>query len=162
VVHLFQGRYKAILVDRVSHLLELTRYAVLNPLRGWDGEGTRAWPWSRCLAMIGAQPAAPWLAKEGLLAAFGKRRADAVRRYMAFVAEGVGAAPSAAAVVEGHRTAVWGARRGDGCGARQRGYSYQQIGAHFGVRFTKVARVLRRAKGSDLFGASRPGQDAPA
>ncbi len=28
--HLFQGRYKAILVDRDSYLLELARYIVLN------------------------------------------------------------------------------------------------------------------------------------
>ena len=33
VGHLFQGRYKAILVQKDSYLLELTRYIVLNPLR---------------------------------------------------------------------------------------------------------------------------------
>ena len=31
--HLFQGRYKAILVDRGSYFLELARYIVLNPVR---------------------------------------------------------------------------------------------------------------------------------
>jgi REP element-mobilizing transposase RayT len=33
VGHLFQGRYKAILVQKEAYLLELTRYVVLNPLR---------------------------------------------------------------------------------------------------------------------------------
>ena len=33
VGHLLQGRFKAILVERESHLLELTRYVVLNPVR---------------------------------------------------------------------------------------------------------------------------------
>ena len=33
--HLFQGRYTAVLVERESHLLELCRYVVLNPVRGW-------------------------------------------------------------------------------------------------------------------------------
>ena len=33
VGHLFQGRFKAILVDKDSHLLELARYVVLNPVR---------------------------------------------------------------------------------------------------------------------------------
>jgi hypothetical protein len=33
VGHLFHGRFKAILVERESHLLELCRYIVLNPLR---------------------------------------------------------------------------------------------------------------------------------
>ncbi|WP_218138860.1 hypothetical protein [Nitrosomonas sp. Nm58] len=31
--HLFQGRYKAILVNSDSYLMELTRYVVLNPVR---------------------------------------------------------------------------------------------------------------------------------
>ena len=36
VGHVFQGRYKAILVERESHLLELIRYVVLNPVaRAW-------------------------------------------------------------------------------------------------------------------------------
>jgi len=33
--HVFQGRYKAILVQREAYLLELSRYVVLNPVRGW-------------------------------------------------------------------------------------------------------------------------------
>ncbi len=31
--HLFQGRYKAIIIDRDNHLLELSRYVHLNPVR---------------------------------------------------------------------------------------------------------------------------------
>jgi REP element-mobilizing transposase RayT len=184
VGHLFQGRYKAILVDRDSYLLELTRYVVLNPVRARMVKEPGAWPWSSYLAMIGAQPAPPWLAKDGLLAAFGKRRANAVRRYMAFVAEGVGAEPiwqhlksqmflgdedfvarslkqiKAGKAVNvpraqrrpppplqdierqyGERDAAMVAAHATG------GYSYQQIGAHFGVHFTTVAKVVRRAKG---------------
>ena len=74
---LFQGRYKAILVDRDSYLLELARYVVLNPLPAGMVKEPAAWPWSSYLAMIGALPAPPWLAKDGLLAAFGKRRSGA-------------------------------------------------------------------------------------
>jgi len=33
VGHVFQGRYKAILVERDRYLLALARYVVLNPLR---------------------------------------------------------------------------------------------------------------------------------
>ena len=44
--HLFQGRYKAILVDRDSYFLELARYIVLNPARV-KGNGTApTWKWS--------------------------------------------------------------------------------------------------------------------
>jgi putative transposase len=34
VGHVFQGRFKAIVVQRETHLLELARYVVLNPVRG--------------------------------------------------------------------------------------------------------------------------------
>ncbi|MCZ4305723.1 transposase [Zoogloeaceae bacterium G21618-S1] len=91
--HLFQGRFKAILVDGDSYLLELARYVVLNPVRARMVDDPGAWPWSSYLAMLGAADAPPWLATDGLLAAFAKRRSDAIRRYMKFVAEGVGAEP---------------------------------------------------------------------
>lgn len=183
--HLFQGRYEAILVDRDSYLLELTRYVVLNPVRAGMVKEPGAWPWSSYLAMIGAQPAASWLAKDSLLAAFGKRRTNAVRRYMAFVAEGVGAEPiwqhlksqvflgdedfvarSLKQIKAGEDVnipRVWrrppppslkgierqyGERDAAMVAAHASGaYSYQQIGAHFGVHFTTVAKVVRRAKG---------------
>ena len=52
--HLFQGRYKAILVDKDSYLLELARYVVLNPVRA-TGMVRRieGWPWSSYPAMVG-------------------------------------------------------------------------------------------------------------
>ena len=40
VGHLFQGRFKAIVVDRESYLLELCRYVVLNPIRAGDGDAS--------------------------------------------------------------------------------------------------------------------------
>lgn len=68
--HLFQRRYKAILVDRDSYLLELTRYVVLNPVRARMARDAGAWPWSSYLAMLGVEPAPEWLAIDGLLAQF--------------------------------------------------------------------------------------------
>jgi len=44
--HLFQGRYKAILVDSESYLLELTRYVVLNPVRAGMVTSPGDWVWS--------------------------------------------------------------------------------------------------------------------
>ena len=85
VGHLFQGRYKAILVDGDSYLLELARYVVLNPARAGMVCEPGAWPWSRYRAMLGEQVAPEWLAKDGILAACGKRRGEAVRRYREFV-----------------------------------------------------------------------------
>lgn len=87
--HLFQGRFKGILVDKDSYLLELTRYVVLNPVRAAMVKHPRQYPWSSYRAMVGQAPAPRWLATDGLLAQFGKRRAEARRRYAQFVLEGM-------------------------------------------------------------------------
>lgn len=91
VGHLFQGRYKAILVDRDSYLLELARYVVLNPVRANLVTEPGAWAWSSYRAMIGAEEAPAWLSTDGLLVVFDSKRAEAVRRDIAFVAAGIGA-----------------------------------------------------------------------
>ena len=90
VGHLFQGRYKAILVDADNHLLELARYVVLNPVRAGMVAEPAAWPWSSYRATVGIDAPPSWLAVDGLLAQFGTGRAQAVQRYAAFVAEGIG------------------------------------------------------------------------
>lgn len=87
--HLFQGRFKGILVDKDSYLLELARYVVLNPVRAGMVKHPEKYPWSSYRAMVGEAPTPSWLATDGLLAQFGKRRADARRRYAKFVLEGI-------------------------------------------------------------------------
>jgi putative transposase len=91
VGHLFQGRFKAILVDSDAYLLELTRYVVLNPVRAGMVKKPDDWLWSSYRASVGLEPAAPWLEVEGLLAQFGKRRSLAQQRYAQFVSEGINA-----------------------------------------------------------------------
>jgi REP element-mobilizing transposase RayT len=88
--HLFQGRYKAVLVDADSYLLELTRYVVLNPVRARMVKLPGAWPWSSYRATTGEADAPAWLETDGLLAQFGGRRARAVAAYERFVQEGIG------------------------------------------------------------------------
>ncbi len=87
--HLFQGRYKAILVDADAYLLELTRYVVLNPVRAGMVKDPGRWCWSSYNAMIGEASSPDWLATDGLLAQFAIRRSTAVRKYMQFIAEGI-------------------------------------------------------------------------
>lgn len=53
VGHVFQGRYKAILVEKDSHLLALARYVVLNPVRAGMVGDVGDWPWSSHAAMVG-------------------------------------------------------------------------------------------------------------
>lgn len=92
VGHLFQGRFKAILVDSDAYLLELTRYIVLNPVRANMVKKPSDWPWSSYRACVGMAPPPPWLAVDGLLAQFAKRRSLAQQHYAQFVAEGINAA----------------------------------------------------------------------
>jgi len=54
--HLFQGRFKGILVEKDSYLLELARYVVLNPVRADRVRGPEEWPWSSYRATIGMDP----------------------------------------------------------------------------------------------------------
>ncbi|UHD14462.1 transposase [Thiocapsa bogorovii] len=92
VRHLFQGRFKAILVERESYLLELASYAVLNLVRAGMVRTPGEWPWSGYLATAGETPAPEFVATDRLLRAFAETRDDAVVRYRRFVAEGIGAA----------------------------------------------------------------------
>lgn len=89
VGHLFQGRFKAILVDKDAYLLELARYIVLNPVRAGMVKAPKDWAWSSYRASMGLEPAPPWLAEDGLLAMFAKRRSLAQQRYEQFVSEGI-------------------------------------------------------------------------
>ena len=86
--HLFQGRYKAILVDSDAYLLELARYVVLNPVRAGVVKNAAAWRWSSYRASMGLAPVEGFLAVDGLLAQFATQRSLAQKRYAQFVAEG--------------------------------------------------------------------------
>ncbi len=88
VGHLFQGRFKAILVDSDAYLLELARYVVLNPVRAGMVKKADRWHWSSYRASVGLVSADEFLAVDGLLAQFAKRRSNAQARYAQFVLEG--------------------------------------------------------------------------
>ena len=66
VGHLFQGRFKAILVDRDAYLLEVCRYVELNPVRAGATRKPQTWPWSSYRAHTGLEPAPEWLDVDGL------------------------------------------------------------------------------------------------
>ena len=87
--HLFQGRFKAILVEKEAHLLELCRYVVLNPVRAGLVRGARDWRWTSYRATAGLGKAPEWLETEWTLEQFRRSRAKAVPAYRRFVAEGV-------------------------------------------------------------------------
>ena len=88
--HLFQGRYKGILVEKESYLLALARHVVLNPVRAAMVKRPEQWPWSSYRAMIGKTPVPPWLQTDWILGRFGRQRKRAIPHYIDFVRQGVG------------------------------------------------------------------------
>lgn len=97
VGHVFQGRFKAIVVDKDNYLLELARYVVLNPVRAGMVKDVQDWPWSSYAAMVAPAwlPSPEWLATDKLLAYFAPDqqaldREQAQQRYINHVREGVG------------------------------------------------------------------------
>ena len=90
--HLFQNRYKSIVVEEDGYFRELVRYLHLNPLRAGlvpDVQALDRYPWcGHHWLMHGGHP--PWYARADVLGWFGRSAAAARRAYRAFLAEGVG------------------------------------------------------------------------
>ena len=91
--HLFQGRFKAILVDASAYLEALSRYIHLNPVHG--GLASRAWeyPWSSCRHFVQPGEVPAWLEVNRILAGFGRTGTVARRRYAAYLSEAHAANP---------------------------------------------------------------------
>ena len=91
--HLFQGRFKAILIQKESYLLELCRYIVLNPVRVKGNVRIDAWKWSSYRATAGLVSVPELLTTDWVLSQFGKNRPTAHKRYREFVREGLASRP---------------------------------------------------------------------
>jgi len=83
--HLFQGRFHAVLVESDWHLLELSRYVVLNPVRAGLCTQAGEWPWSSFRAITAAVSPASFLDLEPVLAWFGVEPNRARAAFRAFV-----------------------------------------------------------------------------
>jgi len=88
--HIFQGRFKAVLVEKESHLLEVARYIVLNPVRAQMAKHPRDWTWSSYRATAGETQPLPFLTLDWLLEQFGTQRKRAFLAYRKFVKQGRG------------------------------------------------------------------------
>ena len=87
--HVFHGPYGAELVTDDVHLLELSRYIALNPVRARLCRRPQDWPWSSYRAMAGFESGPSWLERSFLLEMFSSDREKAQRLYRAFVEEGL-------------------------------------------------------------------------
>jgi putative transposase len=87
--HLFQGRYKALLIDADSYLLQLVRYIHLNPCRAGMVKDPIQYPWSGHRVYVGKEQL-PWLTTEWVLGRFSQQKTAAKCRYAKFIQEGLG------------------------------------------------------------------------
>lgn len=89
VGHVFQGRYKAILIQKEGHLLEVCRYVVLHPVRAKRVGIPEEWNWSSYRATTGGGVLHPCLGTDWVLGQFSRRRSEARKRYREFVEAGI-------------------------------------------------------------------------
>lgn len=87
--HLFQGRYKAILIQKDSHLLEASRYVVLNPVRAKIVNHPKQYTWSSYNAIAGNRKAEEFLTIDWLLSQFGQNKRNSQIYYKEFVLAGI-------------------------------------------------------------------------
>src|SRR3972149_11114345 len=87
--HLFQGRYKGILVDRDAYLLQLSRYVHLNPVKAGIIDKSERYVWSSYPSFIGEGKKYEWLKYSWILEQFGPDEKKALREYKRFVDAGL-------------------------------------------------------------------------
>ncbi len=90
--HVFQNRFKSIVVEEDPYYLELIRYIHLNPVRGGlveDMEGLKRYPWTGHRPLLGLMYCS-WQAVKQVLARFHRTQWRARREYHSFVASGIG------------------------------------------------------------------------
>lgn len=88
VGHVFQGRYKGVLVQKENYLLELARYIVLNPVRARMVREAKDWPWSSYQQTAGMKSNESWLTTEWLLSAFSNKLGLSQEKYKEFIGQG--------------------------------------------------------------------------
>lgn len=149
VGHVFQGRFKGILVEKDSYLLELARYVVLNPVRAGIVKDSVRWPWSSYHEMIGQRESAEWLQTDWLLAQFASQRSRAIQKYVEFVREGV------------KNESVWGELQGQIYLGREKFVRAMQKQAEKKESLTEIPRAQRRpiAKSLSHYEKSHPNRD---
>jgi REP element-mobilizing transposase RayT len=142
VGHLFQGRYKAVLIQKDSHLVEACRYIVLNPVRAKLVKRAEEWKWSSYRATAGRSQPHPCLTTNWIVGQLGDTKEGGEREYRRFVQEGI------------HQESIWKGVKGqsilggEGFVKSLRPYlqGYREI-----PEISKEQRFLNRPSLEDLF-----------
>jgi putative transposase len=103
--HLFQGRFYSGVVEADGHMLELTRYLALNPVRAGLTTSPVSWPWSSYPALVGRCATPAFLDAGRVLRLFSSRRESARAILERFVTDGL--AQEAEMDMSGVRPRTW-------------------------------------------------------
>ena len=87
--HLFQGRFKAILIDDSNYLLELIRYIHLNPVRAKLVESPESYRWSTHRIYLGSEDI-PWISQDWILRKFDTHEDTSRLLYERYVNKAIG------------------------------------------------------------------------
>lgn len=87
--HVFQGRFHSVAVTSDWHLVELSRYLALNPVRAGLCADPDDWEWSSFRSFIRPLPESGFLSTRRVLSLFGRTPEVASASYRRFVAEGL-------------------------------------------------------------------------
>jgi len=87
---IFQGRFKSILIEKETYLLDVCRYVVLNPVRLNKCSSADKYRWSSCRATAGEIRSPVWLHTDWILANFSRQTAPGQKKYRQYVRQGLG------------------------------------------------------------------------
>ena len=88
--HLFQGRFKAMLVEKEEYLLVLSRYIHLNPYRAGLTESIKEYKWSSLPYYLNGKAVLPFsLSWEWILTRFDSRKRVAIKEYLEYIHGGI-------------------------------------------------------------------------
>ncbi len=87
--HVFQGRFKSILIDKKNFLLDLATHVVLNPVRLRAVKSPANYKWSSYRATAGIVQAPSFLTMEWILSQFGKQLKTAREKYKSHVKQSI-------------------------------------------------------------------------
>lgn len=88
--HLFQGRFKGIIVDKDEYLVTLSRYIHLNPVRAGIVEKPEDYKWTSYSVYIGKKVGNTFVDAADTLSRFSNEKGKSVRAYRDFVEAGIG------------------------------------------------------------------------
>ena len=87
--HLFQGRFKSLLIEDIGYLKELIRYIHLNPVRAGIVNKPDEYPWnSHCAYLTPSE--FPWVSAKQILNLFSHDETEGLNRYTQFIHNAIG------------------------------------------------------------------------